>query len=88
MIYAAAGRSTPSFPMKWRRQTANVVVVYQGNASAPFQVAVAPVKPGIFTDDSSGSGQGAILNQDYSRNGPANPAQRGQYVFIYGPAKE
>jgi len=64
--------------------TVNVVVVYQGNASAPFQVAVAAAKPAIFTDDTSGHGQGAILNQDYSLNTPANPAPRGQYVFIYG----
>jgi uncharacterized protein (TIGR03437 family) len=64
--------------------TVNVVVMYQGNASAPFQVAVAAAKPAIFTDDTSGHGQGAILNQDYSLNTPANPAPRGQYVFIYG----
>jgi uncharacterized protein (TIGR03437 family) len=64
-------------------QNVNVVVVYQGNASAPFQVPVAAVKPGIFTKNSSGSGQGAILNQDYTLNGPAKPASRGQYVFIY-----
>jgi uncharacterized protein (TIGR03437 family) len=62
----------------------NAVVVYQGNASAPKQVAVAASKTAIFTGDSSGHGQGAILNQDFSLNGPANPAPRGQYVFIYG----
>jgi trimeric autotransporter adhesin len=65
-------------------QTANVVVVYQGNASAAFPIAISAVKPAIFTGNSSGSGQGAILNQDYSVNGPAHPAQRGQYVTIYG----
>jgi uncharacterized protein (TIGR03437 family) len=64
--------------------TVNVVVVYQGNASAPFQVAVAAAKPAIFTDDTSGHGQGAILNHDYTLNSPANPEARGQYVFIYG----
>jgi len=64
--------------------TVNVVVVYQGNASAPFQVAVAAAKPAIFTDDTSGHGQGAILNQDYTLNSPAHPAPRGRYVFIYG----
>jgi uncharacterized protein (TIGR03437 family) len=60
--------------------TANVVVVYQGNASAPLPVLIAAVKPGIFTN---GHGQGAVLNFDYSVNSPANPATRGQYVFIY-----
>jgi uncharacterized protein (TIGR03437 family) len=64
-------------------QTVNVIVVNQGNASAPLQVPISAVKPAIFTNDSSGHGQGAILNQDYTRNGPANPAARGQYVFIY-----
>jgi uncharacterized protein (TIGR03437 family) len=64
-------------------QTVNVTVVNQGNASAPIQVPISAVKPAIFTNDSSGHGQGAILNQDYTRNGPANPAARGQYVFIY-----
>ena len=62
-------------------QTANVVVVYQGNASAPFPIAVTAVKPGIFTND---KGQGAILNQDYGVNSASNPAPRGQYVLIYG----
>jgi len=47
-------------------------------------MAVAAAKPAIFTLNESGSGQGAILNQDYSLNGPANPEARGQYVFIYG----
>jgi uncharacterized protein (TIGR03437 family) len=67
------------------QQTANVVVVYQGNASAPLQMPVAAAKPAVFTDDTSGHGQGAIRNYpDYSLNGPANPAPRGGYVFIYG----
>ncbi|MGC9949466.1 MAG: glycoside hydrolase family 44 protein [Bryobacteraceae bacterium] len=62
----------------------DVVVAYQGNASAPFPVSVAPSKTAIFTADASGHGQGAILNEDFSLNSPANPAPRGQYVFIYG----
>jgi len=66
------------------QNTVNVVVVYQGNASAPAQAAVAPSKTAIFTGNASGHGQGAILNQDFSLNSPANPAPRGQYVFIYG----
>jgi len=64
--------------------TANVVVVYQGNASAPFPMPVTAAKTAIFTDNSSGTGQGAILNGDYSLNGPSNPAPRGSYVSVYG----
>jgi len=40
-------------------------------------------KPGIFTLNGSGQGQGAILNQDYSVNGPSNPASRGSAVMVY-----
>ena len=85
MIYAVGTQLSAIVPYEVAGQSSvNVVVVYQGNASAPFSVPVALAKPAIFTNDTSGHGQGAILNQDYSRNGPSNPAPRGQYVFIYG----
>lgn len=85
LIYAANGQVNAIVPYEVAQaQTANVVVVYRGNASAASQIAISAVKPGIFTGSSSGHGQGAILNLDYSVNGPAHPAQRGQYVIIYG----
>jgi uncharacterized protein (TIGR03437 family) len=40
-------------------------------------------RPGIFSMDSSGRGQGAILNEDGSLNSPSNPARRGSIVSIY-----
>jgi hypothetical protein len=65
MIYALATQLSAVVPYEVAGQTTvNVVVVYQGNASAPFPVAVADAKTAIFTDDTSGHGQGAILNQD------------------------
>src|ERR1035441_8055509 len=39
--------------------------------------------PGLLTLDRSGLGPGAVLNQDYSTNGAANPAPRGQALMIY-----
>jgi uncharacterized protein (TIGR03437 family) len=85
LTYSANGQVNAIVPYEVAQtQTASVVVVYQGNPSAPSQIAISAVKPGIFTSSNSGSGQGAILNPDYSVNGPANPAQRGQYVSIYG----
>ena len=81
LTYAGSGQVNAIVPYEVATATtANVVVVYQGNASVPLPVLMAAVKPGIFTN---GHGQGAILNFDYSVNGPANPATRGQYVFIY-----
>jgi uncharacterized protein (TIGR03437 family) len=60
-----------------------VVVVYRGNASAPFQIPITAVKPGIFARG-PGSGQGAILNADSSVNSATNPAPRGTWVTLYG----
>ena len=39
--------------------------------------------PALFTLDASGQGQGAILNQDYTVNGPGKAAARGTIVSIY-----
>lgn len=60
-----------------------MVVQYMGAQSAPLTVALSPAAPGIFTDNGSGTGQGAVLNQDYSLNSPSNPAARGSFVSIY-----
>lgn len=62
----------------------SIQVEYQGVRSAPLPVTVTPTSPGIFTLNMSGTGQGAIVNQDGTINGPANPATRGDAVSIYG----
>ena len=59
-------------------------VEYQGVRSAPFILPVTTAVPGIFTADSSGRGQGAIVNQDGTINTPDNPASPGSLVSIYG----
>jgi uncharacterized protein (TIGR03437 family) len=43
----------------------------------------AATAPGLFTQNSSGSGAGSILNQDYSVNGPGNAAAKGSVVMVY-----
>jgi len=40
--------------------------------------------PGIFTVNTQGSGQAAVLNQDYTPNSASNPAPVGSIVSIYG----
>lgn len=39
--------------------------------------------PGIFTIDPTGTGQGAVVNQDGSVNSAANPADRESVISIY-----
>jgi uncharacterized protein (TIGR03437 family) len=44
---------------------------------------VTTTSPGIFTQNSSGTGPGAILNQNNTVNSPSNPASRGDTIVIY-----
>ncbi len=60
-----------------------VQVEYQGQKSNPLVLWVAPALPGIFTNDASGRGQGAILNSDYSVNSASNPADKGSVVVLF-----
>jgi uncharacterized protein (TIGR03437 family) len=71
--YAVAGRSS-----------IDVQVEYRGVRSDAVTVSVRTARPGIFSLDGSGRGQGAILNEDGSFNSAANPAGRGSIVTIYG----
>jgi uncharacterized protein (TIGR03437 family) len=60
-----------------------VQVEYNGALSNVVTVPLLPARPGVFTLDGSGFGQGAILNEDGSMNSPANPAERGSVITIY-----
>ena len=62
---------------------AQVVVAYKGVRSPPFTVPVVAANPGIFSANSSGTGQGAILNQDNSFNNAQNPAAKGSVIVLF-----
>src|SRR5258708_34476801 len=52
---------------------AQVVLVYKGVRSAPLSVPIVAANPGLFSAHPSGTGPGAILNQDNSLNRAQNP---------------
>jgi uncharacterized protein (TIGR03437 family) len=83
MIYTVANQVSAVVPYEVSGST-QVKVVYQGQSSNVVTVPVGAVLPGIFTADSSGHGQGAIVNQDGTINSPSNPAAAGSIVFLYG----
>jgi uncharacterized protein (TIGR03437 family) len=56
---------------------------YQGVMSAGTTLQVASAAPGVFTFNSTGTGQAVGANQDGTFNGPASPAAKGSYVTIY-----
>jgi uncharacterized protein (TIGR03437 family) len=60
-----------------------VIVVSGGIDSLGAAVNIAAAGPGIFTVNSNGMGQGAVLNQDFSPNSGQNPAAVGSVIQIY-----
>jgi uncharacterized protein (TIGR03437 family) len=68
--YEIVGISNPSVEVK-----------YSGQASNTIELTSALTSPGIFA--TNGTGQAAVLNQDGSVNGPANPEAAGNIVTIF-----
>ena len=65
------------------KKKVTVQLIYKDSETYPVDLNVADALPGIFTMDSSGRGQAAMLNQDGTLNGPANPAAKGSVVVFY-----
>jgi uncharacterized protein (TIGR03437 family) len=84
IVYTSSGAAAAIVPYEIAGSSqAAVVVSYNGQPASTQTVNVTDAVPGIFSADSSGSGPGAILDADYSLNGPANPAAAGSVVVIY-----
>ena len=76
--------------------SATVQVTVNGQSSASSTVSLAPLSPGLISVNSSGSGQGAILNDKDANQGVqslvapagsapnAHPAAAGDVIEIYG----
>ena len=84
LLYAYAAQVAVVVPFSVAgKSKVNMQLIYNGQETYPVEFNVADAGPGIFTMDSSGQGQAAMLNQDYSANGPANPAAKGSIVMFW-----
>jgi hypothetical protein len=85
ILFANATQINAIVPSQVPLNAVSTVTVTDGTLASDglFGVNIVPADPGIFTLASSGTGQGAILNDDYSVNGSSNPAAAGHYVSIY-----
>jgi uncharacterized protein (TIGR03437 family) len=63
--------------------SASIVVNYQGAQSAPISEPVGTASLGLFTDNATGSGQAAVVNQNNTFNTAATPAPEGSYISVY-----
>ncbi len=83
LLYVSAGQINAVVPYSTTGPSVAVTVSYNNALSPALTVPVQATTPGIFSYDRSGSGPGAILNQDYSVNSAARPAAAGSVVAIY-----
>jgi uncharacterized protein (TIGR03437 family) len=85
MVYAVASQVSAEVPFSVAgKASTEVQIEYNGRTSSRVTVAVLAAAPGIFTLTSTGSGQSAILNEDFRVNGPSAPVAPGKAVIIFG----
>jgi len=71
------------FGVDTTKQTVNIVVTNNGVMSNTVTVPLSTTSPGIFSDDTSGTGDGAIIHLNGTLVTSANPATRGEILSIY-----
>lgn len=83
LVWVSATQVNAVVPFGLAARSTQVQVQYQGQMSDTVAVPVTPSSPGIFSIDGTGTGQGAILNQDGSVNSPSAPAPAGSVVTLF-----
>jgi uncharacterized protein (TIGR03437 family) len=84
MIYASSTQVSAVVPYEMALiSNPSVWIAYAGQTSNAYPLTVAATAPGLFAQNASGSGTGAILNQDNSLNGPNHPAAKGSIVQMF-----
>jgi len=83
LFFTSTGQINFQVPVEATGTSATVAVSSRGAVGNSVTLAIAPAAPGIFTADSSGRGQAALLNQDSSPNSATNPAAAGSVLQIF-----
>jgi uncharacterized protein (TIGR03437 family) len=84
LIYASLNQIACVVPYDVAANSSVQVRVQRGGVPTnSIGIQVGEAAPAIFAADSSGSGQGAILNSDGTYNNAQSPAARGSYIVFY-----
>ena len=84
MIYASSTQVSAVVPYEMALiPNPSLWIEYAGETSNAYVLTSAPAAPALFAQNSSGSGPGAILNQDNSLNGPGHPTAKGSIVQVF-----
>jgi uncharacterized protein (TIGR03437 family) len=86
IYYMAPGQTNFQVPGNAPLGTQRIAVrvADTGELVSGGSVLVAAAGPGLFTINQTGSGQGAVTNQDFSVNSSSNPALSGSTITLYG----
>jgi uncharacterized protein (TIGR03437 family) len=71
------------FGIKTTQPTVNVIVTNNNVVSNTVTVPVSATSPGIFSDDTSGTGDGAIIHLNGALVTSTNPATKGEILSLY-----
>lgn len=87
IYYASATQTAVFVPYELTPKIGTTLIVFgqaicNGVSSNLWPSYVIASDPGVFSNG-NGTGQGAIFNQDSSRNGPSNAAPGGSYIQMY-----
>ncbi|MCZ6750920.1 MAG: hypothetical protein O7E51_03730 [Acidobacteria bacterium] len=75
--FALTPNSRPQMVVRVQREGGTEAI------SVPETITIAEARPGIFTTNQQGTGQGAILNQDFSPNSAENPEVVGNVIQVF-----
>ncbi len=85
LLYVSAAQASAIVPFSVAGKSSTVMqVTYQDKPTNAITMTVSPASPGLFTVAQNGTGQGCVLNQNYSLNSAANPVASGDIVMIWG----
>jgi len=84
LLYVSTGQIGAIVPYSISSASPRLIVTVNGTTSPSASLTLAEAQPGIFSLDSSGTGQAAAINQDGSLNGVLNPSSKGAVISLYG----
>jgi uncharacterized protein (TIGR03437 family) len=84
LLYVAPNQINAVVPYEiYAKANTELKITLEQQTVAATSLTVGGAAPALFTVDSSGVGQGAILNQDLTINSPTKPAEKGSFVTLF-----
>jgi uncharacterized protein (TIGR03437 family) len=83
LTYMSSSQINAVVPYEIGGGSVTVEIDVGGTHSAQWVLPAAASAPGVFTQNGTGQGDGAILNQDSSLNSAQQPASRGSIIQIF-----